>query len=360
MRGPSAASPLLERDTTPLEVRALRHSEQPLWESFVARSAAATFFHKCGWGRAIAEGCGHDGYNLAAWRGGRLVGILPLTHVRSRLFGNALVSVGFGVYGGIVAEDQEAGRALGTAAAKLGQQLEVGHVELRHERAPSALSWTVKAGLYATFKRAISASHDENLKAIPRKKRADLRKAIGNSQLHVDATSDVRTFFRVYAESVRNLGTPVFPLSLFEAIKREFNDAVEISAVHGPKGAVAAVMSFYFKDQVLPYFGGATPLARPLHAYDRLYWEVMRRAAERGCRVFDFGRSKRGTGSYDYKTYWGFEPTPLEYQYFPVGVAGIPDVNPLNPKYRLMIAGWKRLPLALANAIGPHIARQLG
>jgi FemAB-related protein (PEP-CTERM system-associated) len=354
-----AATALIEPEIARVQVRPLLHFEEPLWEEFVARSAEATFFHKVGWRRAVAEGCGHEGYNLAAWRGARLVGILPLTHVRSRLFGDALVSVAFGVYGGILAEDKEVVCALGAAAVELGQRLDVGHVELRHER-PLALGWTAKAGLYATFKRAISASHDENLKAIPRKKRADLRKAIGNPKLRVDAAADVRTFFRVYAESVRNLGTPVFPLSLFEAIQREFDDAVEISAVHGPEGAVAAVMSFYFKDQVLPYFGGATPFARPLHAYDRLYWELMRRAADRRCQIYDFGRSKRGTGAFDYKTYWGFEPTPLHYQYFPVRAAVIPDVNPLNPKYRLMAAAWKRLPLSVANVMGPHIARQLG
>lgn len=354
-----AAAAVIRPEPACVEVRPLLDFEEPLWEEFVARSGEATFFHRAGWRRAIAKGCGHDGYNVGAWRGDRLVGILPLTHVRSRLFGDALVSVAFGVYGGIVAEDDEAVGALGAGAVELGQRLEVGHVELRHER-PSTLGWTVKADLYASFKRAISASHDENLKAIPRKKRADLRKAIANSKLRVDAAADVRTFFRVYAESVRNLGTPVFPLGLFEAIKREFDDAVEISAVHRPEGPVAAVMSFYFKDQVLPYFGGATPFARPLHAYDRLYWELMRRAADRGCRVYDFGRSKRGTGAFEYKTYWGFEPTPLHYQYFPVRAAVTPDVNPLNPKYRLMVAAWKRLPLAIANVVGPHIARQLG
>lgn len=360
MANSSASAPRLERETAPLEVRHLLDQEEPLWEQFVAHSAEATFFHRSGWRRAVAEGCGHDGYNLAAWRGDRLVGILPLTHLRSRLFGDALVSVAFGVYGGVVAQDQEAACALGAAAVDLGRQLGVGHVEVRHQHASSALDWAIKTRLYATFKRAISPSHEENLKAIPRKKRADLRKAIGNTQLRVDSAADVRNFFRVYAESVRNLGTPVFPLSLFEAIKRQFADAVEISAVHGPRGPVAAVMSFYFKDHVLPYFGGATPHARPLHAYDRLYWELMRRAADRGCRVFDFGRSKYGTGSFEYKAYWGFEPMPLQYQYFPLAAAGIPDINPLNPKYRLMIAGWKRLPLSIANLMGPPIARQLG
>ncbi|MGH6969846.1 MAG: GNAT family N-acetyltransferase, partial [Stellaceae bacterium] len=120
------------------------------------------------------------------------------------------------------------------------------------------------------------------------------------------------------------------------------------------------LMSFFFKDRVLPYYGGAVPAARRIHAYDLMYWTLMQRAAARGCRVFDFGRSKRGTGSFDYKTYWGFAPKHLGYQYRLVKRSDLPEINPLNPKYRLMVGTWRRLPLALANRLGPPVARQIG
>jgi FemAB-related protein (PEP-CTERM system-associated) len=123
---------------------------------------------------------------------------------------------------------------------------------------------------------------------------------------------------------------------------------------------LAALLSFYFKDQVMPYYGGAVPAARPSHAYDLLYWSLMRRAVGRGARVFDFGRSKVGSGAFDYKRFWGFEPTPLAYQYCLVRARTVPDVNPLNPKYRHMVAIWRRLPLPVANRLGPLLARQLG
>ena len=110
----------------------------------------------------------------------------------------------------------------------------------------------------------------------------------------------------------------------------------------------------------MPYFGGAVPAARPVHAYDLLYWSLMRRAVARGAAVFDFGRSKLGTGAFDYKRFWGFEPTPLEYQYHLVRAKAVPDVNPLNPKYSRVVAAWRRLPLPVANRLGPLLARQLG
>jgi FemAB-related protein (PEP-CTERM system-associated) len=139
-----------------------------------------------------------------------------------------------------------------------------------------------------------------------------------------------------------------------------FRDDCDVVTVMDGDTAIASVMNFYFRDEVLPYYGGGTASARQRAANDFMYWEVMRRAADRGCRLFDFGRSKIGTGSHDFKKNWGFSPENLCYRYRLAPGASIPDHNPLNPKYRLFIAGWKQLPLVVANAIGPAIVRGLG
>ncbi|HUZ73963.1 MAG TPA: FemAB family XrtA/PEP-CTERM system-associated protein [Stellaceae bacterium] len=342
-----------------LGVRPFAAGDTAAWEGFAAAAPTGTFFHALAWRRVVERSLGHRCYYRCAWRGDRLVGILPLVHVRSPLFGSALIATGFGVYGGIVAADDGAARALAADAAALGTELGVDYVELRHMQ-PSAIGWSTKSDLYFTFCRRLAPSREANLKAIPRKKRADLRKAIDNPALTVEVGADFATFFRIYSESLRNLGTPVLPRRFYAAIVEEFGEAVELSAVRGPEGPVAALMTFYFRDRVMPYYGGATAAARPLHAYDLLYWSLMERGAARGAALFDFGRSKAGTGAYDYKTYWGFAPEPLHYDFHLLRRADLPDVNPLNPKYRLMIETWRRLPLAVANAVGPLVARQLG
>jgi FemAB-related protein (PEP-CTERM system-associated) len=353
--------PNLERPRDPgtLSVRRLEPAMEGAWEAFVGRSPAATFFHRAAWRRVVERALGHESIYLYAWRDGRIAGVLPLTHVRSKLFGTSLLSVGFGVYGGIAADDDRAARALADEAAKLGRALRVDYVELR-QMAPSGSGWPQKPDLYVTFSRTLAQSSDANLKAIPRKKRADLRKALDNKRLTVEVGGEFETFYRIYAESLRNLGTPVLPRRFYRAILEEFGPAAELSAVHGPNGPVAALMTLYFKDRTMPYYGGAMPEARLLHAYDLLYWRAIERAVAKNAPVFDFGRSKRGTGSYDYKTYWGFAPEPLAYECRPVEKDALPEINPLNPKYRLMIAAWQRLPLAIANTIGPWVARQIG
>lgn len=346
------------RAATRVVVSGFEPRDEAAWEAFVFAQPSATFFHRAGWRRVIENSLGHRAYYRCAWRGDALVGILPLIEVKSRLFGHALVSLAFGVAGGIAALDDATVAILAEDAARLGETLDVDFVELRHET-PRRIPWLAKPELYFTFRRALHADAADNLKAIPRKKRADLRKAIENADLRCDVGVDLDIFYRVYAESLRNLGTPVLPRRFYRAILEEFGNAVELSAIVGPEGSVAALMTYFFKDVALPHYGGATPAARPLHAYDLQYWRLMERAVQRGCRMFDFGRSKRGTGAFDYKTYWGFEPKPLHYQFQLGRRPELPEINPLNPKYRMLVEAWKKLPSPVARALGPMIARQI-
>jgi FemAB-related protein (PEP-CTERM system-associated) len=341
-----------------LDIGDLTPALEAEWDGFVRAMPEASFFHQAGWRRVIARGVGHATYFRIARRAGAVMGVLPLVHVRSRLFGNALISTGFGTYGGILAADAETAGTLADDAAALGRKLGVDYVELRHT-APQPIGWPAKADLYVRFQRPLSPDAAENLAALPDGKRSDLRRAVKGG-LRLEPGAGLDRFYAIYAASVRNLGTPVYPRRFFAAIAEEFPEAVEILAVHGPDGPVAATLSLSFGGAVSPYFAGGLTQARGLHAYDYLYWSLMERGARRGAARFDFGRSKRGTGAFDYKLHWGFEPEPLAYQFHLVRRRDLPNVNPLNPKYRLMVETWKRLPLPVANRLGPLIARQLG
>lgn len=329
------------------------------WDRFVEAHPDATFFHRAGWKNVIERSFGHRTHFLYVESGGAIRGVLPLVHIKSLLFGNYLAASAFCVYGGPVADSEDALRALDSAALGLAEELGVGHVEYRYRTPRRIDGWIVKPDLYATFRKAIHPDSERNMLDIPRKQRAMVRKGIKFGLSSETGAAPAR-LHAVYAESVRNLGTPVFARRYFADLKREFGDACEILMVTHQGRDVAGVMNFYFRDEVLPYYGGGTAAARALAANDFMYWEVMRRACERGIRIFDFGRSKRGTGAFDFKKNWGFSPEPLHYLYRLHKAAAPPELNPLNPKFRLFIKLWKRLPLAVANAIGPHIVRNLG
>jgi FemAB-related protein (PEP-CTERM system-associated) len=341
-----------------LSVRPCRDSDRPAWEQFVAVCPEATFFHRIEWRDLLEEVLRHRTHYLLAERGGRLVGVLPLAEVKSLLFGHALVSLPFAERAGVAAVDAEAVTALHDAARELAQSLGTHHLELRNavRREPD---WP-EQDLYVSFRKEIAADPDENLRAIPRKQRAMVRKAMQRG-LASEIDGDARRFFALYADNVHRHGTPALPRRFFDALLRRFGGDCEVLTVVDRTGRpVSGVLSFYFRDAVLPYYAGDVPAARDLAANDFKYWTLMRRAGERGCRVFDYGRSKRGTGPYDFKRNWGFTPEPLHYEYALLKRDVVPQNNPANPKYRALIAAWQRLPRAVANGLGPHIVRHLG
>jgi FemAB-related protein (PEP-CTERM system-associated) len=329
-------------------------------DEYVRANPGGAFFHLPRWTAAVARGTGQKGHYLVAEQKGAVRGVLPLTAIRSALFGNALVSAGFGTGGGILAADERAAEALARAAWELAERLGCTSAELRGGPIPEG--WQASTGIYARFARGISGTPDSLLASIPRRQRAEIRRALG---FNLESTSgtDRRhrdAHYRVYAESVRNLGTPVFPRALFEATLDAFGDAARIDLIWKDDCPLATMLSFTFEGCCYPYWGGGTRAARAWRANDLVYYEVMRRALEAGCTRADFGRSKIGSGPWDRKRIWGFEEVPLTYAVRAASGEAPRAINPLDPKYRLKIAAWQKLPLWAANRLGPVIARGLG
>jgi FemAB-related protein (PEP-CTERM system-associated) len=330
--------------------------------AYVRAHPQGTPFHLPAWLNGVAKGTGHRAHWLVAERGGAVVGVLPLTAVTSMLFGKALVSSGFAVGGGVLADDDMAEAALVEAGWALARRGKFPSLELRGGPMPQGEGWTHKLDSYAGFVRPIAKDDEAELKAIPRKQRAEVRKALdaGMTVTIGRGRDDARAHYAVYAESVRNLGTPVFPKALFAAVLDAFGEDADILTVHHDGRPVASVLSLYHNGTVMPYWGGGTFGARALRANELMYFSLMRHARERGCTAFDFGRSKPGTGAFAYKKNWGFDPQPLGYAVRTADGEAPREVNPLNPKYQAKIRMWQKLPLWLANRLGPPIARGLG
>ncbi len=348
-------------ELTTLTVKQLDSSdagEAERWDAFVADCAGATFFHRAGWQTIIKDVFGHDAYFLYAERNGAIEGVLPLAHVNSLLFGNALVSLPFAVYGGVAASNAAAADTLEAESQTIARRLGVDHLELRNLQ-PRHPEWPTQ-DLYVTFRKELEPEVDANMQAIPRKQRAMVRKGIKHGlRSEIDTTVD--RFFALYADNVHRHGTPAMPKRYFQKLLQVFGKDCEVLTVVDASGRpLSSVLSFYYRDEVLPYYAGDDLSARELAANDFKYWELMRRACERGVKVFDYGRSKQGTGSYSFKKNWGFEPQPLYYEYCLYKRESIPQNNPNNAKYKLLIETWRRMPIGLANWLGPFIVRNLG
>lgn len=354
--------------TAPVDTMSKGFAGAPLsdageWDAYVAAHPDATPFHSRAWCEAITRATGHRCHLLTARDArGALTGLLPLHHIRSPLFGQALVGSGFAVGGGLLADDPAVAATLAAGASEMAHAIAVPSVELRGGPLPEGEGWVREDGVYAGFVRDLAGDDEAELLAVPRKQRAEVRKALA-SDLTVTTGRDGaerRDHYRIYATSVRNLGTPVFPRALFDAVLDAFGDDAGILTVRADGRAVASVLSLYWRGTVMPYWGGGLAEARGLRANELMYYSLMRHARARGCTRFDFGRSKVGTGPFAYKKNWGFVPDPLVYARWLAPGQRARDTNPNSAKYRMQVDLWKRLPLWAANRIGPLIARGLG
>ncbi len=331
-------------------------------EAFLADHPAATAFHAPGWLAAIEQATGNRALALVAERGRELVGYLPLHEIHSPIFGRLLASTGFAVGGGMLMADDADPEPLLEAVEELAARRSCPAIELRG----GALSddrpgWHVRDDAHAGFVAPLADDDEAQLLAIPRKQRAEVRKGLVEAlQVTVGrAQPDLEAHHACYAASVRNLGTPVFPSALFSRVLERFGDADILTVWHEGR-PVSSVLSLYFRGAVMPYWGGGVYEARHLRANDRMYYELMLHARRKGCARFDFGRSKVGSGAFAYKRNWGFSPEPLRYASWTASGSPERDANPASASHSAKIRLWQRLPLPVANRVGPLIARGLG
>ena len=330
-------------------------------DDWICAREDSTPFHRPAWIGAVARGCRQRAMMLVARRGGRIVGALPLTLVASRLFGRALVSSGFAVDGGILADDVAVVEALAGQCWQVAERHGCPTAELRGGRLPET-DWALKTGAYLNFAKPLEADDEAQLLAVPRKHRAEVRKGLGNN-LDVETGRDRRLLdihYRLYAENVHRLGTPVFPKAMFAQLLEAFGQDAEILLVSKDGKPLTTLFTLYHGGACMPYYQGSAAEARALRSNEVAYFRLMSHARERGCTIFDFGRSKVGTGPAAWKKTWGWEGEPLVYATRAAPGKEARDINPLSPQYQRKVELWKKLPLPVASFLGPHISRGLG
>ncbi len=329
------------------------------WDAYILGHPQGSPFHLSNWMTAVEQSFGHVACSLLLQdkKDGNICGVLPLTRIKSILFGDILCSIPFAAYGGILSDNEETFTLLLDKAKEQAGALNVDYLELRFFQA--AETGLPETDLHYTFIKELSRDHEENMLAIPRKQRAMVRKGIKAGLRAYFSRDALDDFYDLYAANVQRMGTPVFARKWFANLLASFGEHADLLVIEHQGRIVSGVLSLYFRDTVLPYYAASDSSYWHLAPNDFQYWELMRHAVERGCRFFDYGRSKKGTGHFRYKCHWGFEPRPLHYQYFLHNLDHLPQLNPLNPKYRLKIAAWKKLPPPLAKMFGPHIVKYI-
>ena len=341
-----------------LEVRRFEANDAGSWDAYVQAHPGATVFHNLAWSQAVEAAYGHRPLHLMAWHEGHISGVLPLFLVKSLLVGRVLISVPYATYGGILADSDEATAALLEAAERLCQEHGAKYLELRHRDANSLDLPTIDR--YDTFRKELPAQAGDVLTGLPRKTRAAARngiKALGESAAVV-GPEWLDTVYDLYCVTLRRLGSPNYSRGLFHALARQYGDRCMSLVIRDGQTPVSGVVSFVFRDEIVPYFSGSTDHGMTRDANNVMYVRLMEWAVEHGLRWFDFNRTRRDNrGPYDFKRHHGFEPTPLHYQVVTRNGAALPNLSPSNAKYALAGRVWRQLPLWITRPAGARIAK---
>jgi FemAB-related protein (PEP-CTERM system-associated) len=339
-----------------LSVRPALPQDDPAWDAFVESHPHGSPFHLTAWRDCIRETFGYQPRSLLAEEGGRIHAVLPLFLVSSPLAGRILLSSPFAVYGGVLASGEEARAAMKEGLEHLARRENVQYAELRNAWESQCLGYQ-RIRRYVTFTQELAGSEEQLLQGIPRKTRASIRKSL-QCELSSRRTRDLDSFCRLYLANLRRLGTPAFPRSHFRRLLDRFGENSFVLEVISSGRVVAAVLTFTFRDQILPYYGASDPRFHALQPNNFMYWDLMRSGLHGGMRLFDFGRSKiEKSGSFDFKAHWGMTMRELPYEVLPVRRREIPDLSPNNPKFELFLRVWSRLPLWFTNAVGPLLIK---
>jgi FemAB-related protein (PEP-CTERM system-associated) len=333
-------------------------NDRAAWDAYVASMPEASNYHRWGWKEAIEETFGHDTYYLSAVDCGEISGVLPLVHMKSRLFGNFLVSMPFFSYGGVLASNAEARELILAKAAEIGGELGVSHIELRQCSA-QPMAWR-EATPKVTMELPLPARVEDLWKGLSSGMRNKVRNGQkGGFRIEWGGAEAVGTFYKVFSTNMRNLGTPVYPQAWFANLCKYFPEEVKILTLWDGEQAVASgIITCYGKTLELPW-SATLPESRKKHSAILMYWTLLEWAITNGFSRADFGRCTKGSGVYEFKKHWNSVERPLHWYYWLAPGTPVPELRPDNPRYRVATKMWKHLPLGIANLLGPRIVRSI-
>ncbi|MEM7305751.1 MAG: FemAB family XrtA/PEP-CTERM system-associated protein [Planctomycetota bacterium] len=350
---------MLLRGAGGIEIRAARAKNAEARDAFLQSHPASSFFHLSGWSRVVQKEFGHEPKDLVAWRDGEIVGVLPMMLCRGMMGRRSLISMPYGVYGGPVGEDAAVEQALLEEAVRLADKTRVGHLELRYFNDPGPN--LVGSSLYCTFIRDLPEDPADVLGRMPKKSRAEARKARNKHGLELsEGAWYVDDLYRMFLKNKHQLGSPALPARYFYSLVEEFGKDIRVFLVRRGRVPLAAVMAFLDRETLVAYYSGTEPGAdRAYSASNFMYLALQEWGVEHGFGTFDFGRSRRDAGAFRFKCHQGFEPRPLPYRYHLVQDRRIPDFNPSNPKTKVLQETWSRLPTWCVRRLSDRLSAYL-
>jgi serine/alanine adding enzyme len=340
-----------------LKITPLTTNNQQQWSRYVEQHLNATIYHSLTIKKVIEQTFDHKTlYLMAVDKNDDIRGVLPLTQLKSRLFGDLYCAVPFFNYGGVLAdndsvETQLINHAWSTASA-YGSQ----HIEYRQtHRMPNLPCRDDKVSMILTLPK----DNDSLWQNFGSKLRAQINKAAAHThQVKIGRLKLVDDFYQVFAQRMRDLGTPVYSKKLFINMLKQ-NASASIVVIYVKNRAASAGFILGWRNTLEIPWASSIKDANNQDNNMLLYWHILQFAIDQKYECFDFGRSSKDASTYKFKKQWGAKEHPLYWHYSLNDQNEIPSITTHNPKYQIAITIWRLLPLWLTKIIGPHIVKYI-
>ena len=341
-----------------MEIIELQREDEKAWDSYIYKSNTSTFFHQIGWKNVVERAYNHKSIYLIAKEGGEIKGILPLFLMRSMFFGKKLISVPFAPYGGVCADTKTVKNALVDKAKKICEECDADYLELRtisEDNTPDLIS----KSLYVTSILELEPNPEVVWNEILKRNK---RKTIAKSEkrnLSIEWTNTINDFYKMFAQNMRSLGSPVHSNKFFENILYEFPDNSKVITVKRDDNVIYAAFYLFFKDTVINSWSSTLHEYRKYYPTDFGIWEAIKYSCNNGYRYYDFGRSQEKSTNLEFKLRWSAETKQLHYQYYLNNANEVPNITSMNPRRQKFAEVWRKLPLKVATTAGPLIRKRI-
>jgi FemAB-related protein (PEP-CTERM system-associated) len=339
-----------------LAVRPFLEEDRERWDRFVLDHPHGSPFHLIAWRDTMVESFSYRPLYLLAESGGSIHGVLPVFLVRNPIIGKFLISSPFAVYGGILADSEQSRRALYNQVRQIGEDFGVQYIELRNAW-PEQCVGTPNVSRYATFIQDLVPEEELLLDSLPKKTRNMVRKSLKQPFSVRYGVRNPGHFDALHSRNMRRLGTPSFPRRYFARLLANFGEMADIREVWLERNLMAVSLNFFFRGQMHTYHAASDTDYNSLAPNTFMYFDHLRWAGQNGFQSFDFGRSKRGTGPWEFKHHWNTVMRELPYEIVLIRRKSLPNFSPANPRFSLAIRLWQWLPLSLTRILGPRVIR---
>ena len=338
-----------------MEIHKLQKENEKGWDEYVYKSDSSTFYHQISWKNVIERTYGHKPIYLIAKENGEIKGILPLFLMKSIFFGKKLVSVPFGPYGGVCADNKTVEDLLIDKAIKLTKEYRADYLELRNITKQD--SNLIEKSLQVTSILDLDSDYEVIWEKIKRDKKRGIEKARKANLKIIWDLERINDFYDIYVQTMWYLGSPAHNINFFRNIIQEFPDDTHIVIVEHKDKAIGSIFLLIFKDSVISGWSGSNKEYSRFYPNNLAYWEALKFCCEKGYNFFDFGRSMPNSGVHEFKKSFGAETKYLQYQYYLNKISETPNTTTLNPKRQIFANMWRKLPIPIANSIGPILRK---